>query len=523
MKVKHLVRNDQGMVAITTTLVIMVLITLIVSSFTLVVRREQRQSLDKQLSTQAFYAAESGIQAAINAIDRKVVDTDITECTGPNSFFEQTDSDGQVTDVANQGNVSYSCVLIDRTLATLNYGSIDPVDGTYLIPIKPETNINTIKISWQNREAPDNQFATGSLGDFPQNPNAALPTGMPRVTLMRADATGRQDLIDKTKTAFLYPNTTGADSVNINSAGSDGSIVSGRCDASKTNGDLFCSSELTGVASGNNEYYLAVRALYHPIKMQITAYNGVNEVALTDAQTEIDVTGRAADVLRRVQVRYSRGGGSDGFTPARLVPGAALETTKGICKKFEVGSSTFKNLCLDNSTIDLDDPTDPDTDTEPPVDPDIDQDVDIGVGDAEIGNASCFPPGNPNCNSGSNGGDPNAPDFDFSVSLPNNSQNPVSVIAGCTWNWGDGSQPQNLPASQCEYGDWTGHSFPDTRNQIISSNAQQGCRIYTVTLTMRFNNGMKNEFDDQKMYIPQGKANDNPTGICYGHFKTYTP
>lgn len=42
------------------TIVMMVVISLIVVGFTQVANRNRRQSLDRQLSTQAFYVAESG-------------------------------------------------------------------------------------------------------------------------------------------------------------------------------------------------------------------------------------------------------------------------------------------------------------------------------------------------------------------------------------------------------------------------------------------------------------------------------
>lgn len=70
MKDRALKANQEGMVAIITTMVIMVVVTLVVSSFALIVRREQQQSLDRQLSTQAFYAAESGISAAYDALQK---------------------------------------------------------------------------------------------------------------------------------------------------------------------------------------------------------------------------------------------------------------------------------------------------------------------------------------------------------------------------------------------------------------------------------------------------------------------
>ena len=84
-KMSRLQNNQEGLVSITVSLIIMIIITLVVSSFALIVRREQRRTLDRQLSQQAFYAAEVGIADAQSAIKAGLTD-DITECSGPGSF-----------------------------------------------------------------------------------------------------------------------------------------------------------------------------------------------------------------------------------------------------------------------------------------------------------------------------------------------------------------------------------------------------------------------------------------------------
>ena len=57
-------RDQRGIASLIITMVSMVIVTLIVLGFATLSRREQRQSLDRQLSTQAFYAAESGVEDA---------------------------------------------------------------------------------------------------------------------------------------------------------------------------------------------------------------------------------------------------------------------------------------------------------------------------------------------------------------------------------------------------------------------------------------------------------------------------
>ena len=61
---KRLKQSESGIVSLMMTLVIMLVISLIVIGIAQLSRREQRQALDNQLSTQAFYAAESGVNDA---------------------------------------------------------------------------------------------------------------------------------------------------------------------------------------------------------------------------------------------------------------------------------------------------------------------------------------------------------------------------------------------------------------------------------------------------------------------------
>ena len=74
MNIKQLKNNEQGLVAIVVTLIIMLVLTLIVTGFAQLARREQREALDRQLASQALYAAESGVNAAEAAVNQDQID-----------------------------------------------------------------------------------------------------------------------------------------------------------------------------------------------------------------------------------------------------------------------------------------------------------------------------------------------------------------------------------------------------------------------------------------------------------------
>src|SRR5690349_5561347 len=77
--------RQSGMASIVITMVTMVVISLIVIGFATISRREQRQSLDQLLSSQAFYAAESGIEDATAIIKSTLASgstpTNKSDCT----------------------------------------------------------------------------------------------------------------------------------------------------------------------------------------------------------------------------------------------------------------------------------------------------------------------------------------------------------------------------------------------------------------------------------------------------------
>lgn len=530
---KKLIKREEGLVAITTTLVIMIIMTLIITSFALVVGREQRQSLDRQLSTQAFYAAESGVQDAINALRAGAISNNIDKCTELGSFEDVLGSagieyDNNVSSSSEIDNVSYSCVLINRTPGELKYDVLEPGKGTYLIAVKSTDGnpINNIRFSWQNTVEAGNvdEFeANGGAMTFPQS--ETLKTGMPRVTIIPGAFTN-DTVKTATRTLFMYPRAgSGGDPADYNLAdpANSGDIVSGNCNTAKPSDAPFnCNVDVIPVGV-SNVYFLAIKPLYRPITLQIDPFVGETNRTIEGAQAIVDVTGKAEDVLRRIQVRVPYTSPIVPSTLGSLLPMSGIETTNSICKQFEVNSARYRNLCTVGTLIEptnqtLDNPTGPSGGPGPTPGGDT-----FGEGNAAIGDGSCFPPGRPRSECQESSG-ADVPPFNFSFSIPNASQNDPSTVAGCEWNWGDGSPNTVLPPRQCEFGDWVGpHAYEDTSSQILATNGGQGCRIYTVTLRMRFNNGFADKVDTQPLYAPRGQANDVPDGICYRKYRTYRP
>ena len=80
---------------------------------------------------------------------------------------------------------------------------------------------------------------------------------------------------------------------------------------------------------GGYQYYLVIRSLYKKISdVEITA--GLGYILLEDAQTELDVTGKSKDVLRRVVVRLPV---ADEYAN---VISAGIKTSGPVCKLLKI-------------------------------------------------------------------------------------------------------------------------------------------------------------------------------------------
>lgn len=491
MSKNQLIKQQSGLISVTVTIVIMIIVTLIVSSFSLIVRREQSRTLNNQLNTQALSAAEAGIKDAQSALYDGVIGSDITECTGPNSFIEKTN--GYNKDVSD--SAQYSCVLINQHSLPDFQKVVSVENGTLVVPIDTASSIDNLRISWEGKDSADNYSSVPSDFKLPQNLNAPLL----RVVLFKGfDGTPltREQMSDSAQTMFLYPKAnpgTSAGSVTY-STGSDqtrdlqGAFVSGECDSSKGNTVIDskpavydCNVDITGLSG--QKYFLVVRPLYKEASFNVTAFNGAAPVNLLDAQAEIDATGKASDVLKRIRVRiptkttlyyqdiYGHGG---------LIPDSVIATTKTLCKMWRVGTTTANSEC--GTTL-------------PPLPP---GGGGGGNGDSGFDQDTCATNPDPGCNSGIYQGEAFDSEQDPRRTeryVTNTSTNSPSIVASCIWNWGDGTSTSGVA---CGSGETTTHEYP----RIPAGSWWTVCRYYRATLTINFNNGYPPESYSEDLEVP---------------------
>lgn len=324
--INKLHKNERGLVSIIVSLVFITILSLVTMSFALLMRREARQALDRQLSTQAFYAAESGVNDAIQNLGNIQSNTDCgTNPTGANATLAP--------------GLEYTCLLVNQAPTALEYQDVGTNDST-IARVKADSSIQKIRISWNSTEGSTN-FATNNEHYLPQGAFSATNTngfsyigggtGILRMDLIPITGTlSRANIITNTQTAFLYPKSGAAGSVvqrgYTANNGSQGDFIDGNCDASKQ--PRYCSIEITNLPAGTTTYYLRLKSIYHASNVKIEGFStnaSTTPLSLVGSQVIIDATGKANDVLRRIQVRVPT-------STNYYYPEFALESADDICK-----------------------------------------------------------------------------------------------------------------------------------------------------------------------------------------------
>lgn len=361
--------RERGAVSIFIVIFTALLVTVVTASFIQLMIRNQQQASNNDLSQRAYDSAMAGVEDAKRAlVALKSCDNDSstlcsnlrsalinrgkTDCQilGDNSVNVATFTNGEVVigDVAK--NQAYTCVRV--TVNTASYKGHLEKNTSVVIPLHSEDptdlSIVGVRISW---------FSTGDVN--PTAP-ATYPIGTPlpkevdwpvtRPPIMRSqliqfqrgnlslnsfDTPGNPNA----KTLFLYPSRFGGnqnfDSDGRLSTGSRNNLATARCDTTYTQRGYACSTDvtipaLTGIPSRNA--YLQLTSLYNAAtyEIQLLGANGTI-INFNNVQPNVDSTGRASDLFRRVSARVSI---KDGFSTQ--YPDAALYLGKSLCKDFFV-------------------------------------------------------------------------------------------------------------------------------------------------------------------------------------------
>jgi hypothetical protein len=309
--------NQQGVVTIVIVILVMLLMSLIVLAMSRNANREQRQALDRQLNTQAFYAAESGVNDFIK------------------NYNSLTNDDGKTCDnplATSLGEgVEVTCVLFDKDPPELVYNEIS-LDESKVIPIQSDGEINSLTISFEAKGVTDTDFSqcgAFNSGNLPPRPVVNCDAGVLRIDIAKSINPTRDNLINDTFTIFIVPRNSSpaaGPSSYAYDAGQQGKIVPANC--APTNTPRKCKITITNLfLASNNRVYLNARSIYQPNSMEI----GSNTNSFKNAQVLVDSTGKVSDVLKRIQTRV----------PVHALsisshPSFSIQSSTDVCKLLQV-------------------------------------------------------------------------------------------------------------------------------------------------------------------------------------------
>lgn len=327
-------RNDQsGLVSFIVVAVLMLVITVLILSFARIVSREQLQTLDRQLNTQALYAAESGANDAMAKIDSGSVpsNVDYDKCQGPGSFVQAATITPAQQSLGN--NVSYSCLLVDPSPKELQFPGVNTQNSTITKINVKSGSIYKIEVLWDSNVKGATGLSCPAAGSFPVTLGPGCDVGMLRFEFVPFGAgQNRTNLIQNRAIGFLKPSSSGSSTGTMSqfTGNSQGTPVLAHCDTAGVDADKhLCIFSITNVPT--NVSYLMIRSIYRDTPVTIRAFNsGGQQLELVESQVEVDVTGRAGGVIKRIkQRRPIKPSGNKGITPD-----FALQSTNTICKQF---------------------------------------------------------------------------------------------------------------------------------------------------------------------------------------------
>lgn len=385
MKIQNRQFSQSGAVSLFVVIFSALLLTIITISFIQLMVNDQRQATASDLSQSAYDSAQAGVEdakrllildqscrngtaaptvncAQVTAALTLVPGTQQTACdtlgqsgivneTGGETIIQQT-----TTDNSAKLDQAYTCVKI--AVDTADYLGQLENDESVIIPLKGDRAFSKIELSWFSDQ---DLSGTGDLSiDFPETgANVTLPrvgstwkTNSP--ALMRAQFIqlgGSFKLSDldasagggrsNANTLFLYPSAAGLP------VGVDKDfLVDVRRDPLNAPQPIQCKSSLVGGGYAcqvnlkvpdpvdgnvdNRNAFLRLSALYNKAHFQIKLKDSAGgDVKLSGVQPEVDSTGRANDLFRRVVARVELRGDF-------AYPDAEINLTGNLCKNFSV-------------------------------------------------------------------------------------------------------------------------------------------------------------------------------------------
>jgi len=334
MKTRILQRDERGFASIVIALTLVMILALLTVGFAQLVRREQRNALNKQLAVQAQYAAESGINDAVADIkaNHLVSNTDCTPDPINSSTTVKTDTN---TPINGNLDVSYTCVSVNLDPTSLQYTNVP--DGAAHTVTFSSANTQAVKdltITWTSTT---NRNATGTTTTLKPKAGAGswVDPALLEISIVPLNNLDRASMTNADMTIYAYPVTSPSDtpSYGNNTSAVEGTIQKAHCSGAT------CSIKIDNLnlsGAGVGPYLLHITDHYDQSNIQVTGTDTASaKLKFHGAQAVIDSTGRARGVLKRLQVHVP-------LVDTPILPNYAIEATN-VCKRMQTSpaATTF--------------------------------------------------------------------------------------------------------------------------------------------------------------------------------------
>jgi len=393
------INKQSGAVSLFLVIFAMLLITIVTVSFLRLMINDQNQASQTDLSQSAYDSAQAGVEDAKRALLRyqQVCSNSPSDCAALSAALSTTECNealliGGVVSSANEsggdatqtgeikiqktvgGNdaeldQAYTCVTMK--LETEDYvGKIDS-DASQLVPLIGATSFDTVVINWFSKNDVTNATGTVNLPALgtgqPLVIQSQWPTNRPSIMRSQLIQFGTNFTLDdfnyvnsssqsNANTLFLYPQADHGDSFayvgrdlrKTSPTDDPDKLVPGgdvplpvKCKNSVASGGFACSISLTlpePIGGGNRTAFMRLTPIYNSTEFQVLLKNGGVSgapVRFKGVQPEIDSTGRANDLFRRVQSRV------DLYDTTFPYPEATIDVTGNFCKDFGVTDTTY--------------------------------------------------------------------------------------------------------------------------------------------------------------------------------------
>jgi Tfp pilus assembly protein PilX len=341
MNNKRLKHNERGIISIIVVLIFIIVIGLIVVGFGQVSRNQTGQTIDNQLSTSSYYAAQSGINNLLQSLlGNSSFSRSNSNCNAGVSQFSSFNN--------NSSSSKITCAKWSNTVSSLEYADVATDKSTIAyVPSSPSNLKNlgidtsyTLDIKWYGKGV--NTVNSGCISNNQNFTSVSLHASKCQTPDLRIDISPdlaycntnpnpdtRTCLNTNSKTIFaLSSQNSSTSTINYDTSLKNPTIIDG------LNSSNFMELKITCQVSLPCSY-IKLRSIYGDSSVSITGSSPHHSsLSFTGDQAQIDVTAVTNGVARRVLAVADLSSSSP-----NNVSEFAIMSTKSICKVSQISNT----------------------------------------------------------------------------------------------------------------------------------------------------------------------------------------